>query len=62
MDFCKVRIVNLGGYVSGVETTLDKKTAEALQKAGQVQILVTESNKIAPDISQKSEEKKHGKK
>lgn len=53
MDVCKVRIVSLGGYVSGVETTLEKKTAEALEKAGQVKILVTESNKIAPEVSRK---------
>jgi len=52
-DTCKVEIVNLAGYVPGVKTTLDRKSAEVMEKAGSLKILSTESNKMAPDMSQK---------
>ena len=57
-DICKVEIVKLAGYVSGVKTTMDRKSAELLEKAGSLKILSTESNKMAPEMSKKDGRKK----
>ena len=57
-DICKVEIVKLADYVPGVKTTLDRKSAEILEKAGSLKILSTESNKMAPEMSEKKGKKK----
>jgi len=57
-NICKVEIVKLAGYVPGVKTTMDRKSAELLEKAGSLKILSTESNKMAPEMSKKDGRKK----
>jgi len=57
----KVQIVKLGGYVSGVKTTMEDKQAEAHEKSGSVKILSQESDKRSPDMSDKKLGGKDGK-
>ena len=54
-EICMVEVIKLAGYISGVKITMDKKSAEVLEKSGAIKILdvKSETNKIAPEVSKK---------
>jgi len=54
-----VKILNLDGYVSGVQTSMFEKEAQVLEKAGKIKILAErkEVNKMAPEPAKKGGKK-----